>query len=611
MTACTTVSCTPLKMPSTFSFAILLSGLVLLCAGCAWWTLFGATAVRVGWPPSGSRGNATLAPDSPSDGKREARECPESKDAGSVLANPSIPSNMPSTGFNRLPPEVLRAIAEQALLSDIELRAQAKRARDVTSSQGIDNEDTACLSEVSGHETCCSADDNATGIATIAPDYPRRPAFALGRCSSASVVTCSTLAQSKRRIRGYSSALCLALSDKTLRNAALPIIWRVRAKEHLLGSYLQPTHSNNELQAIDFEAIPRGYHAQIVDLLAQGHGRHVRTASILIALQDCVSTSSSTRALTVPTAIRVLEAIPNLGSLEVTFLSSTLPPFYVSQLPSALSTAIGRHGMYLGHFGISARDAPASPPANGPPAYPVSFQLDEGLVARLLPHFSRLRSLTLHRVGCDTLSTTSPLLVAIRSLTRLRKLDLLDVQALSDAWASGDYSLRIPELQDLSIVCCPRLSFEALDSILLEHYATLHTLSLYDLQHISGSSSRSSSDVALYNLPNLHSLSLEARYDAIDYIKRFSSVSVPLKSLNILHTSGITADDLCSFLRTRSLKHLQTLTIEERALSESTRRSDIARLRKAAADVSINFVCDENCSPTHRESETRLPVVMA
>ncbi|KAL7006474.1 hypothetical protein EMMF5_003895 [Cystobasidiomycetes sp. EMM_F5] len=473
-------------MPSTFSFAILLSGLVLLCAGCAWWTLFGATAVRVGWPPSGSRGNATLAPDSPSDGKREARECPESKDAGSVLANPSIPSNMPSTGFNRLPPEVLRAIAEQALLSDIELRAQAKRARDVTSSQGIDNEDTACLSEVSGHETCCSADDNATGIATIAPDYPRRPAFALGRCSSASVVTCSTLAQ-----------------NKTLRNAALPIIWR----------------------AIDFEAIPRGYHAQIVDLLAQGHGRHVRTASILIALQDCVSTSSSTRALTVPTAIRVLEAIPNLGSLEVTFLSSTLPPFYVSQLPSALSTAIGRHGMYLGHFGISARDAPASPPANGPPAYPVSFQLDEGLVARLLPHFSRLRSLTLHRVGCDTLSTTSPLLVAIRSLTRLRKLDLLDVQALSDAWASGDYSLRIPELQDLSIVCCPRLSFEALDSILLEHYATLHTLSLYDLQHISGSSSRSSSDVALYNLPNLHSLSLEARYDAIDYIKRFSSTT--------------------------------------------------------------------------------------
>ena len=225
-----------------------------------------------------------------------------------------------------------------------------------------------------------------------------------------------------------------------------------------------PLYSYLSLQSLNLADIPASLRDGVADLLHTSHGRHVRQLQLRIALfpdeQGEGEQLHDPAAISVALAVRLLTSCPLLRWLEVELVSAP-SGIYVSQLPSTLASAIAARSDTLLHFGVSCEGATAS----GAP-----FQLDEGLAAELLLSLPRVHSLALHRVNYDLLQTSrSPLCDSLASLPHLRKLCLLEVDALDSRWTFRG------TLEELTIVSCDRVP--ALD-VVLDHIDGLDALTL-------------------------------------------------------------------------------------------------------------------------------------
>ena len=265
------------------------------------------------------------------------------------------------------------------------------------------------------------------------------------------------------------SALSLLKVDSWLYEALLPVVWKVSLSiQHEMAVLHSPSFFATSycllLQSLDMADIPSNLRDGIADMLHVSHGRHVRQLQLRIALspdeQGQGDQLHDPAAVSVALAVRLLTSCPLLHWLEVELVVAR-SGIYVCKLPSTLASAIAARSGTLLHYGVSCEGTTPS----GAPS-----QLDEGLAAELVLSLPQVQSLTLHRVNYDLLQTAhSPLCDSLASLQHLRKLCLLEVDALDSRWTlSGS-------LEELTIVSCDRVT--ALD-VLLDHIDALNTLTL-------------------------------------------------------------------------------------------------------------------------------------
>lgn len=347
-------------------------------------------------------------------------------------------------------------------------------------------------------------------------------------------------------------------------------------------------------QNIDFTRLCPLHRLPLVHQLAQiSYGRCVRALNLKVALgtatsvpsqQDTVTAQQAlldhNQALSVRQTVSLLDSLPHLTSLKLEFINA-LPGTYVSRLPTALETALRRHGPQLQHFGITSAqlkplDAASTPTTDGDdmPSQSISacayFQLDEQLVADVLSLLPRLRSLSSQEVGYDSLAPTSPLFEAISSLARLQKLDILDGAIISAKWTSRALS---GPLESLCLVSKSGSIPSSFDTFIDSNKTTLKSLSLVcSSPHQSQTTTSSPLNGQRYYLPALQNLSIEASedsdIDSISYLERYTTCPL-LERIAINSAKGISTQDLEAVVLAKTLKNLKILEIRQDSLTHS------------------------------------------
>jgi hypothetical protein len=325
-------------------------------------------------------------------------------------------------------------------------------------------------------------------------------------------------------------------------------------------------------QSMDFTDVPASEHNYVAGLLADGRGHQVRKLQLSIRLLPIAYNEAAelafTRAVSTEIAVQILSSVPRLQWLEIE-LCSMNSPHYISRLSQSLKEALASHTQ-LKHFGVTCEGH----------VNDIPFQLDETLVAEIVPGFPNLSSLTLHRIGCDTLLRTSPLFDAVASLKHLKSLNILEVQALTGTWAARPIGYG---LSSLTLVCCHRLSPSDLDRLLEVNNSELRSLFLAHTPSRDHPAPLSSLSRARYNLPALRCLSLEAErsyIDTISYLDRFSGTN--LQELSLRYARGIKTEDLEALLISKCFKSLKTVEVGRCGLAnlndDSVRKlGDVAR----------------------------------
>ena len=282
-------------------------------------------------------------------------------------------------------------------------------------------------------------------------------------------------------------------------------------------------------------------------------------------------------AVSVDMAARILATVPLIQTLEIEFLSLN-NTYYISSLPTALADALASHTQ-IRHFRISCDGETNN----------IVFQLDEKLVANIVSGFPRLSSLILHRVNYDILLRSSPLLDAVAKMTHLRKLSVIDVQAVSELWAARRFS---SALQELALVCCPRVSPASLDDMLEQHKATLSSLSLVDTPNKDQPLLLHSCCKAKYDLPALQSLSIQGsgnpHHNTIAFLERFSKTDMSL--LSVGSAASVTLQNMEDFILSRQLKRLATVEVVGLFDGADVERAHMLALVAKAENIGIRVV---------------------
>ena len=316
------------------------------------------------------------------------------------------------------------------------------------------------------------------------------------------------------------------------------------------GNFLRSLSHLFFWQSINFADILPNQQWDVINLLGTTYGRHVRQLQLTIALLEIEGGESNLpTALSVEMASRLLKSVPSLQWLEIKFLSLN-NTYYVSSLPNILADALAGHKQ-IKHFGISCQGETNN----------LIFQLDEKLAADIVTGFPRLESLTLHRINHDILLPNySPLLNSVANLRFLRKLSIIEVQAVSELWALRPLG---HNLNNLSLVCCPRISSASLDDILGQHRSSLSSLSLVNTpprdQAHHNLPSHSKAKYELVALQFLHIEGDNSYIDSIAYLERFSQTSVTHLSLG--NAPGITIKQIEDYLIRRQLARLMKVEL--------------------------------------------------
>lgn len=540
-----------------------------------------------------------------------------------------------------LPLEILERIAEYAWADDDETRQS--RTKNGQQLAAEDNEGAASSGEpVSTSSLCVSGTQSSgsSGVTSTEVCHER---------------TGSDITSRRSEHRRAGSALCFSRTCTKAMNATIPVIWRVSivlcpasvrgrlAKQDFFGLDVPPLNLNPDSasrdQSLDLTAVPVHMHQSIADQLdgQRGRGRYVRKLQLSVVIagsaQDIrlAQGRGAMKAVTPAMATRILQSLSHLRWLELEFLALDTSSYYVSRLPEALAKAISRCGPSLRHFGISCNDvrmnsiqsvhpdpllpantdehtAIAPQPQTEHEYSHISFQLDEGLVARLLRKLPNLRSLTLHRVGHDTIgAVSSPLCEAVASLKFLRSLNMLEVHAFNELWEpmlagnvlrddQADFSLL-----DLTIICCSRATSATIDAMLQRYSSSLKNLFLVhtplstmatatrsDLETSRLNSAPSRSSTFKYDLPALESVHLEAsavsELESALWLERLAATPVRKISLYKL-VQAASVNRLASLIASRQRSKTNFGQLQQVEVSRVGRREAASNNRRQMNEV--------------------------